>query len=126
MKGRRQYGGEDTAMYYWYLDAGKTVKHWPDAVVYHHISEHRMTWRYALQRSFDRGVSEVFMDPEQSARNGFGVPLFAIRQAVEAVVRLAVAMLRDHGQLCRRTLVLAGAAGGVWGYLVLRRRGRGA
>jgi len=125
-KGNREFMGEDTEMYHRFLSGGRTIRYWPDAIVYHHIPAGRATWRYALRKAFDRGVSWAPLEPVPPIRRIFGVPLFSVRECFGDVVILAKTLAADRARASRAMLKLVRRVGSVYGYFDEWRKRRAA
>lgn len=119
-KGERFYGGEDSDMYRRFVEAGKRVTYWPPCVVHHHIDSARMTWRYALRKAFDGGVSFDASDGRKPLLGSSGIGLLA--NSLTNLLRLCrhlgltpLSLLWGKQAAFRRLQLVVSAAGRVWG-----------
>ena len=89
----RLFSCEDEDMYLRLLELGATGQYIPELVIYHYISEVRLTREYYRQWCFWRGVSRGLMDRRHPLPVTYlaGVPRFLWGGAARAFVRLATA-----------------------------------
>ena len=88
----RLFSCEDEDMYWRLLKAGAAGKYLPELVVYHYISEQRLTREYYRSWCFWRGVSRGLMDRRHPLPVAYlaGVPRFLWGQAARGLMRLAL------------------------------------
>ena len=79
-RGDRVSGEEDTDLFERLLTLGTRIVYAPQAVVYHHVQQERMTKRYFRQWHFDHGVAAAHVAAYARGRSLFGIPLWAIRE----------------------------------------------
>lgn len=88
----RLFSCEDEDMYWRLLEHGATGQYLPDLVIYHYITESRLTRQYYRDWCFWRGVSRGLMDRRHPLPVPYfaGVPRFLWGRAARALLRRAV------------------------------------
>jgi glucosyl-dolichyl phosphate glucuronosyltransferase len=86
----RLFSCEDEDMYWRLLKSGARGQYLPELVVYHYISESRLTPEYYRRWCFWRGVSRGLMDRAHPlpVRYFAGVPRFIVGRAARSLLRL--------------------------------------
>jgi GT2 family glycosyltransferase len=87
----RLFSCEDEEMYLRLLEHGAKGMYLPDLVIYHHVSNARLTPEYYRQWCFWRGVSRGLMDHRHPLDVPYlgGVPRFLVGRAARGLMRIA-------------------------------------
>ena len=119
-KGKRLVAGEDNDMTERFLRHDCRIMYWPDAIAYHHIDAHRTTWRYAVIKAYDVGITYARREHDEYRRFLFGVPLYCYRKMFRAIGGFVVSPLGGREALSKAWLLLCFTAGNIIGHATYR------
>jgi hypothetical protein len=113
----RLFSCEDEDMYWRLLKAGAHGRYLPDLVIYHYISEERLSQEYYRSWCFWRGVSRGLMDRTHPMPVTYlaGIPRFLWGEAARGLARLTISRRRGKGQTFGDELKMWDVAGYLYG-----------